>query len=889
MKSIDIRSVNKYTGYKNYGDVTSLAPTDIIAGSQNVFIEDGVKLATRGGSRYFGAPGTVGVNTNPSWVLAHRIHSDYDKFVNNQGTIMPFRVYYSGTTAQGDVLEVWLPDFIAGAPQATKRWYQVNATAPSVPILSTHKWYFAEWYDPLNVQNRIVFTYGTNLIGSYTGGYAPVTAVTGTTITTNGTWESKGYISAPEGVDSVVVNGVTYALTSGDFSTNTITVASTAGISVNDVAFQSLNSDTASFGVADFCSALNNQVYYEDWIQRNVFVSWNRNRNAFLGDTTYTGTSGLDDAVFGGTFTGTSTDTFIVSIDSVDPATQTQTFTGTGINDIFFNTGGYTGASGENTYTVSMVADAGFTFVGVPAITPAPGDILVGSVSNAVGRVAFLDGGGQDPALVMLSPQGFVPGDVISGPQGTPYGTVFSVVGVNWFQLFKNDNAITPTAYAPFIAYQMQNAFNPVAFVDGLSFSFQSENGHRVGDFWTLTINSGGPDTFSWSQNGTTGGSLIPITGGAQALNDGVTVNFVNTTGHAVGDSWRMIAYQLVQKGWRDFYYTQPVRLPGEGFIIQLDSNGYSMSPQEEHMYIVSNSGEYYTTQPQLSSDLQSETFLTKRLKTEQQNKPLFPYLMAPTKNYITIVSTEKTWDVLGRQKFLELPQSKTFSDLVRVDFQTADWEDGNSRYINRKTYFVRPRQGDVLVYDEFTKFWHAPMVFGRRISSIGFIDGKIIGHSYDRNESYEIFTVDRNDLDIYPLNVRIITPYIDYGDRFQPKASTAIAFDGYMEGNPHIKWRVNAGIGGCDGFSEGEIDPIMCVPTDTASLGKSSLGFHGLGNSPTNVINHFHYGRTFSDISYYLRNIEITCDQPDQRWAITTHGTNVDITKLSNTTMFNK
>ena len=901
-QSIDIKYVDKFTGYKNYRDVTNLAVTDITAGSQNIFIEDGVKLACRGGSDYFGAPGSVGVNTDASWTLANRIHSDYDKFVNNQGTTMPFRIFYSGTTAQGDVLETWLPTFLAGVPQATKQWYQVTPTAPAIPINSVHKWYWAEWFDTLNTQNRVVFTYGANRVGSYTGGYAPVTATTATTIVTNGTWESKGFIVAPEGVNSVVIGGVTYAITSGNFSTNTITVASTAGININDVAFQSLNSDVVGFGTADFCSSLNNQVYYEDWLQRNIYISWNRNRPASLGDTFYIGTSGLDDAVFGGTFTGTSNDTFLVNIDSVDPDIDTQTFFPGGngnLNDAQYDVSGYSGSIGvTNNYRTMIVADTTIVILtGATGFTV--GSPIRGVTSGAEGVVIYRVNSVSTPAAdflaVLLRTPGvnFEAGETMQDLTSSPFNTtnVQITTSNDWIQYTKNGIIVNTTTglQGPQPISFLVPATPTITLSDGLDISFTNFNNHAVGDSWELEKRIGNDNTFSWSKNGTTQGNLITITGSAQALSDGVTVDFVEEKGHNVGDSWRVIAYKLVQKGWRDFYYSQPVRLPGEGFELPIDSNGFTMSPQESSMYIVSESGQYYTVQPQLSSDLQSETFIADRLKTEQQNRPLFPYLMTPTKNNISVVSLEKTWDILGRQKFLELPQTKTLSDYVKVDFDRVDWEDANIRYIGRKTYFAVPRSGYVFVYDEFTKYWHSPMVFARRISSIAFIDGKVIGHSYERNESYELFTADTNDLGSYPLDTRIITPYFDFGKRFVPKATTAIAMDGYMDGNPQVLWKMNAGVGGCDGVRNEEVKPLFCLPIDTASLGKSSLGFHGLGNSPTNIIPHFTYGRTFNDLSYYLRNIEITCNQPDQRWSITSYGTNVDMNKLSNTTMFNK
>ena len=128
--SIQLSFIKKFSGYFNYRDITNLLPNALTVGSQNMFVLDGVKIATRGGMSFLGAQGTVGVNTNISWTLAHRIHSHYDTFTGNQGIIMPFRVYYSGTTAGGDIVDTWLPTYIAGVAQTTKKWYQVNANAP---------------------------------------------------------------------------------------------------------------------------------------------------------------------------------------------------------------------------------------------------------------------------------------------------------------------------------------------------------------------------------------------------------------------------------------------------------------------------------------------------------------------------------------------------------------------------------------------------------------------------------------------------------------------------------------------------------------------------------------------------------------------------------------
>jgi hypothetical protein len=257
-------------------------------------------------------------------------------------------------------------------------------------------------------------------------------------------------------------------------------------------------------------------------------------------------------------------------------------------------------------------------------------------------------------------------------------------------------------------------------------------------------------------------------------------------------------------------------------------------------------------------------------------------------KNYFITVSQDKTFDILGRQKFLELPQAKSLSDEVRYDFTTADWEDSEMAYQDRKVFFILPKEGRVLVYDEYKQYWHSPMLFARRLASIAYIDGKICGHSYEKNETYELFTNSTSDLETFPISTRIIFPYYDFSKRYGLKATSAFACDGYIEGAPEINWKINFGVGGCDGVKNGKIDPIYCYPLDTASLGKSSLGFHGLGNSPTDVIPHFKYGSTFDDERYYLRNIEFSSDSLEQRWSITSVGTNVTTDQLNNSNMFN-
>ena len=916
--SIQLNFIKKFSGYFNYRDITNLLPNALTVGSQNMFVLDGVKIATRGGMDYLGAPGTIGTNINPSWTVAHRIHSHYDTFTNNQGLIMPFRVYYSGSTLGGDIVDTWLPIYVGGVAQTAKKWYQVNANAPSQPIISTHKWYWSEWFDSVNNINRIVFTYGQQTVGSYTGAYAPIVNITPTTLqTVPGTsWEDFGFVNAPEGVNSIVINvsGVPteIPLASGDFSTDTITIASTTGIVLDDLAFQAFNSDTIDVQAvptgfnADICRSLGNQVYYFDWKQRNVLLSWAFNQTAFNTEVVYQGSSGLNDAVFSGIYTDLQTDTFQVTIDSVNPSINIQTFTPGapigGYDNMNIDTSGYVGGIGiTNVYNIVIIADMTLLFTVASGLSI--GQSVTGNTSGATGFVVaeYMPGGGGDVVGIRLtSPIGFIDGETLAVSDGSTSPVISTANQFYWFQYVINGSVtLVDVGAGPQLANVLIAL--PINLTDGLILN-SSVYGHGVGDTLTLTIKTGSPDTFSWSLNGVTQASLIPCSTTPTLLADGVSVNFINTTGHNIGDNWRVVYYPTIIKGWRQTYYTGygnapgttpatnkgSIRLAGEGFKMQLDSNAWAAEVQENVMYINGSGGEYYTVLEQFSNNNQTQLYNVQRLKTAPQKKAIYPYQMVSEPNYLAIVSVEKTWDVLGRQKFIELPQLKTYSDFVKYDFLNANWLNSEQTYFDRKQWFILPEDGQVFCYDDFMKYWHPPQSFGRRIGSLVIIDGQTCAHSYERNETYQVFTNDLNDLGLYPLNTHFVLSYYDLNKRFNIKTTQAIAFDGYMEGNPQINWRINGGVAGCKYQKSGVISPIYCYPPDEASLGKSQYGYHGLGNSPQTIIPHFVYGKTFNEENAYLRNIEGWSDSFEQNWTITSIGELTKYDLSTNSDIFN-
>lgn len=908
-ESVKIKFNNNWTGYKNFRDITNMEITDLAPGSQNTFIQDGDRLEVRAGTDYFGAQGTSGTMTNPYWSLVHRIHSKYDQFVNMQGIKVPIRVFYSGTTAQGDVMEAWLPIYAAGVATANKQWYRITANAPSVPLLSTHRYYFDEWWDPQNLQSQLVFTMGNTNIWHWTGGFANIVALTPTTIqTTPGvSWREKGFIVSPEGNATIVVNvaGVpTEVAVVGGFGTDTITVASTAGIVVDDVAFQLVDGNSTITGTTyDVCSTVNNQVYYIDWKQRNVYVSWDKNQLAYLGTQRNTSISGLNDGVYTGTYTGTplgqGNGTYDVTIDSVAPKQEFISGGSGNLDDGVYDFTGYTQNGTENTYIVSMVGDVAIVTSANPIPGPtfadfAVGEHVYGSTTNAEAIVVYDDDLGAGVHLLgfkMLTDVGFdIATDTITGrsTQVTlPPASISTILAQDFIQLTKNGIVVNVNTGAGLLPVAVLTVGAPITLTDGLTIEFGRARGHTPGDSFKLIIKNS-TDTFSWSFNGANTADNVPVSLAPTLLSLGISITFKALIGHALGDKWVVTAYPQITRGWTQFFFTADGRLPGQGARLLLDSNGHTMKPQEKTMYINADAGHYYTVDRKLSFDQLTEVLQVERLKSEPQNKVLYPYLIGYDKNQLASISQDKTYDSLGRQELLELPQTKSISDDIRIDFETADWEDGDFLYAQRKLFFVVPRSGLMFIWDDYKKYWHSPMKFARRVGLVSVIDGVLVGHSYERNESYELFT-GTNDLEAFPIETRMVFAYDSFNQRYFQKTSSAVGFEGYILGAPDIFYRVNADVDGCNGFAEGKILPVLCLPQDRASLGKSHLGFHGLGNDPTPVIPHFFYIDTFDKKNYYQRNMELTCDSMDQRWSIISIGTDVDMSSENNTTIVHR
>lgn len=110
---------------------------------------------------------------------------------------------------------------------------------------------------------------------------------------------------------------------------------------------------------------------------------------------------------------------------------------------------------------------------------------------------------------------------------------------------------------------------------------------------------AGTPDTFKWREDGGSYNTGVSITGNDQTLNQGVTVKFTATTGHTVGDKWRVVAYDP----------SKIVFSPGN--VLQEDSNTNSLDFSSQGSLILENDEQLSLEQTELAITANSSSVYT--------------------------------------------------------------------------------------------------------------------------------------------------------------------------------------------------------------------------------------------------------------------------------------
>lgn len=238
-----------WVGYFHFVDPTLQKPNSLTYPSANCFIPFKDKIVPRLGSTLLGQPYTA----NQTWPIIGR----KKRFGTASGIEVEVRVTQTnGSNPLGDIIEVLYPNPMTGDLQYYQITENTNPFAQATDQLGMKaRYYFDDWFDtdlnPAKSLNlpRLVWVNGSTNIFSWTGGIGVLgSLVPNTSITTVGgvTWESLGFVPPTlGGSGDIIVNGFRYSVDDG-WSTDTLLLADTSGISINDIAFEPIQTNTVN-------------------------------------------------------------------------------------------------------------------------------------------------------------------------------------------------------------------------------------------------------------------------------------------------------------------------------------------------------------------------------------------------------------------------------------------------------------------------------------------------------------------------------------------------------------------------------------------------------------------------------------------------------------------
>jgi hypothetical protein len=342
---------------------------------------------------------------------------------------------------------------------------------------------------------------------------------------------------------------------------------------------------------------------------------------------------------------------------------------------------------------------------------------------------------------------------------------------------------------------------------------------------------------------------------------------------------------------YKDYTFTSPVRIVGEGAVMTLDGFPISLIPQQTDLYISAGKDQWYTTEFKLSADNTAETLTVQRLKTTSHQGAQSQAMCTKIKNYIAYVSNEPIVNTLGiDQNFLLDPRVTDLSGSIVNDMQEYDFTGGSISYFpgsitqpGTYLFVFIPRNSTVRIYnmtDVGNPYWEAPQIIPATCSSI--IDGELYIHSSQSSNTFRMFN-GYND-DGHAVSAVAAFSFNNSGVRTVRKSSTACYVEGYIAANTTLTLNLQRDLDGIasnystniNGVDNSAIPP----PPDTASLGKTSLGKNSLGGEDNFTAAgarppKFRVEKTYNRVEYFEEQVSFSSYGTDQIWEILAFGTN--------------
>ncbi len=343
---------------------------------------------------------------------------------------------------------------------------------------------------------------------------------------------------------------------------------------------------------------------------------------------------------------------------------------------------------------------------------------------------------------------------------------------------------------------------------------------------------------------------------------------------------------------YKDYTFTSPTRVVGEGAIAYLDSPPNALIPLETSINVSAGKNQWYIITWTLSADLTDESVTVNRLKTNSNASAQSQAMTSAMKNDVIFISQEPTLDTLGRvEQIFGTTQTTNMSDPIKLDFDSYDFTDAAIFYNKYFIYLAVPKHGLIRIYNIVKSYWEAPQTIP--VGKFYTVGGILYGHSYQTAESYKLFSGRADRIDPVtapsgnPIDCRVIFSYQNYSSPFTLKNFNKFYIEGYISSGTTLSAGIMYDIDGCATATSFDIDgsnsQYVCISSgtanaDDASLGKQALGKYPLGGNidvtgSNTIPPKFRLIQTFPSVDFHEVQYSFESSQRGANWEILRFG----------------
>lgn len=349
-----------------------------------------------------------------------------------------------------------------------------------------------------------------------------------------------------------------------------------------------------------------------------------------------------------------------------------------------------------------------------------------------------------------------------------------------------------------------------------------------------------------------------------------------------VGSLTNNVVYISKDTDYKNYTYTTPVRLPGEGAILTLNSSPRAFVPQENVMYVSSGLSDWGEAIFTLAAANNAEAVNYQELNTVPLQGAQSQAMASKIRNNVLFISNEPIVTTWGRvDNVFPTPQTTDLSSPIVDNMNAYDFTDASIKWHKNFIYIAVPAESRVLVYNmtnPANPYWEAPQILP--ISRFYVVDGELYGHSYTTSESYKLFT-GYNDNGSF-IDARATFAFDNHGLPALSKLFTDYFIEGYISSNTDLTVTLQYDIDGCatnlTSTVIGSDTQVVCISTNDNSLGKFSLGSQPLGGNLNRVTSttlppKFRVIKTFGQVPYYEYQVTFSTNGIDKQWEVLRFG----------------